>query len=71
MTPSYDRRQATDEWPRRGRWNPADLPDWYLDLLGCIVASTTDWRQDAGIAPLDPRLDPRVDWHAATERRSA
>jgi hypothetical protein len=71
VTPSYDRRQAADDWPRRGRWNPADLPDWYLDLLGCIVASTTDWRQDAGIAPLDPRFDPRVDWHAAPERRSA
>lgn len=70
MPASYDRRQTAGNWPRRGRWNPADLPEWYRELLGQIVASTTAWRNDAGIAPLDPRFDPRIDGQPTRERRS-
>jgi hypothetical protein len=61
MTEPYEHRQHADNWPRRGRWNPADLPDWYLDLLGEIVGKATAWRDehDPG-QQLDPRTDPRV-----------
>jgi hypothetical protein len=60
MTTSYDRRQTAGHWPRRGRWNPAELPGWYLELLGQIVDASTAWQTDHDPNEWrDPRHDPR------------
>jgi hypothetical protein len=60
MTQQYDRRQYGDEWPRRGRFNPADLPPWYREMLGEIAGKLTAWRDDDRDPHwLDPRRDPR------------
>jgi hypothetical protein len=58
----YDRRQQGGNWPPRGRWNPDDLPGWYLELLGELCGSLTRWRNpEAGRefpASCDPRRTP-------------
>jgi len=59
MSTSYDRRQAAGNWPCRGRWSPEGLPTWYVELLGIVAGSATAWRNDTGVAPLDPRFNPR------------
>jgi len=69
MNTSYDRRQDAGNWPQRGRWNPADLPEWYRELLGEVAGALTAWRDDDRAAPLDPRFDPRVESQAAPVRR--
>jgi hypothetical protein len=69
MTQLYEHRQHADNWPRRGRWNPADLPDWYLELLSEIVGKATAWRDehDPG-QQLDPRTDPRAQRYRQSRR---
>jgi hypothetical protein len=61
MSPAYDRRQDAGQWPRRGRWNPNDLPADYLGLLHHLCGSLTRWRDDDGDERrIDPRCDPRI-----------
>jgi hypothetical protein len=69
MDADYSRRQRADQWPRRGRWNPADLPAWYRELLGDVAASLTAWRdEDRDPHRLDPRCDPRGPQHGVERR---
>jgi hypothetical protein len=70
MDADYDRRQHGDEWPKRGRWNPSDLPPWYRELLGDLADNLTAWRaDDRDPHRLDPRCDPRA--QPRQERRHA
>lgn len=59
MNEAYDRRQRPDNWPQRKAWNPAELPGWYLQLLGEVAGSLTAWRDHHPPQQLDPRMDPR------------
>jgi hypothetical protein len=59
MDADYTPGQPPDHWPTRGRWNPADLPGWYRELLGEVAANLTAWREHDPPQRLDPRCDPR------------
>jgi len=60
MDAEYRKGQPADQWPRRGRWNPADLPDWYREVLVNLAGNLTAWRHDdRDPQRLDPRCDPR------------
>lgn len=59
MEKLYDSRQHSAQWPARGRWNPEQLPGWYLELLGGLAADLTAWRDHDPPQRLDPRCDPR------------
>ncbi len=69
MNADYSRRQRADHWPTRGRWNPADLPDWYRSILGDLAGKLTAWRDDdRDPHRLDPRCDPRGSQHVIERR---
>lgn len=59
IEPVYDRRQEAGNWPRRGRWNPDELPEWYRGLLGDVCRSLTAWRQDEPGNGFPASCDPR------------
>ena len=59
MDADYTRCQRKAEWPSRGRWNPAGLPDWYVDLVARLAGNLTAWRDHDPGQYLDPRTDPR------------
>ena len=59
MDAEYDRRQRSDHWPTRRRFNPDELPGWYRELLGDLAGHLTDWREHDPQQRLDPRCDPR------------
>ena len=59
MTRDYNRRQRAGQWPTRERWNPAELPEWYADILSDVAADLTAWRDHNPRQRLDPRCDPR------------
>lgn len=70
MTQQYDRRQHGDEWPRRGRWNPSEVPAWYAELVTGLAGRLAKWRDDdRDPHRLDPRCDPRGS-RLAIERRA-
>lgn len=72
MDADYTPGQPPDHWPARGRWNPADLPHWYRELLGEVAANLTAWREHDPPQRLDPRSDPRHPRHRVhMERRHA
>ncbi len=64
----YDRRQASGNWPRRGRWNPDELPPWYRELLGDVCASLTAWRQGEPGNGFPASCDPRRERHGRSRR---
>jgi len=71
MDAGYRTGQPADHWPRRGRWNPAELPDWYREMLGDLAGKLTAWRdEDRDPHRLDPRCDPRGP-QGVVERRAA
>lgn len=71
MDPSYDRRQAGDRWPRRGRWNPDELPAWYRELLGDVCESLTQWRDHEPENGFPAACDPRRERHGRSRRDHA
>jgi len=70
MDADYSRRQSTGQWPRRGRWNPDELPAWYLDLIGAVAHDLMAWRLHDPGQRLDPRCDPRQPRRHQSERRA-
>jgi hypothetical protein len=60
MSTHYPPGQTPGHWPTRGRWNPADLPPWYLELLADLAGDLTAWREHDPPQRLDPRCDPRL-----------
>jgi hypothetical protein len=72
MGTGYRSGQPADHWPARGRWNPADLPGWYREMLGDLAGKLTAWREDdRDPHRLDPRCDPRGPRRQPSERRAA
>jgi hypothetical protein len=71
MNGDYRSGQPADHWPRCGRWNPAELPGWYVELITGLAGRLTRWRDD-GRDPhrLDARCDPRSP-RLVIERRAA
>jgi len=74
MKSDYRRRQQAGHWPAHKRWNPAELPEWYRDLIGAVAANLTAWREHDPPQRLDPRCDPRgpqrhVERRACARRR--
>lgn len=70
MNEAYDRRQRAGQWPTRKPWSPADLPDWYADILSDVAADLTSWREHDPPQRLDPRCDPRGPRGQQAERRA-
>ena len=69
MDSEYDRRQQAGQWPTRRRWNPAELPEWYREMLGGLAADLTSWRDHDPPQRLDPRCDPRCPRDRTREER--
>ena len=59
MNSNYTPGQSPSHWPTRGRWSPADLPEWYREMLGEVCRDLTAWREHDPPQRLDPRCDPR------------
>jgi len=59
MNADYTPGQPPAHWPARGRWSPDGLPAWYVELLGNVAGSLTEWREHDPPQRLDPRCDPR------------
>ena len=60
MPTEYPPGQSPGHWPTRGRWNPAELPGWYRELLAGLAGDLTAWREHDPPQRLDPRCDPRL-----------
>jgi hypothetical protein len=70
MDAEYRSGQPADHWPRRGRWNPDELPGWYREMLGELAGKLTTWREDdRDPHRLDPRCDPRPQPHPPRQER--
>lgn len=69
MNEEYEPRQRPRSWPTRGRWNPAELPEWYREMLGGLAADLTAWRDRDPPQRLDPRCDPRCPRDRTREER--